>query len=67
MKIVIIGNGMVGYKFCEKLVAKNVSHEFEILVFGEETRPAYDRVHLSSFFDGKTANDRIRNRPAQLE
>ncbi len=58
MKIVIIGNGMVGYKFCEKLVAKmNPTHVNSITVFGEEIRPAYDRVHLSEFFAGKTAED----------
>lgn len=55
MKIVIIGNGMVGYKFCEKLIAK--APESEIVVFGEEIRPAYDRVHLSEFFAGKTGED----------
>jgi nitrite reductase (NADH) large subunit len=56
-KIIIVGNGMVGYKFCEKLVAKAGIGAFDITVFGEESRPAYDRVHLSSFFDGKTADD----------
>lgn len=55
MKVVIIGNGMVGYKLCEKLVATN--KRFELVVFGEEIRPAYDRVHLSEFFAGKTAAD----------
>jgi nitrite reductase (NADH) large subunit len=53
--VVIIGNGMVGYKFCEKLIAK--TNEFKIIVFGEEPRPAYDRVHLSEYFNGKTAED----------
>ena len=57
MKIVVVGNGMVGYKFCEKLIAKNAALQFEIIVFGEETRPAYDRVHLSEFFAGKSADD----------
>ncbi len=57
MKIVVVGNGMVGYKFCEKLITKNAARQFEIVVFGEETRPAYDRVHLSEFFAGKSAND----------
>ena len=57
MKIVVIGNGMVGYKFCEKLTAKAQPGQFEIVVFGEETRPAYDRVHLSEYFAGKTADD----------
>ncbi|MHA8100695.1 nitrite reductase large subunit NirB [Aquirufa nivalisilvae] len=56
MKIIIIGNGMVGYKFCEKLIAKN-PQSVELIVFGEEIRPAYDRVHLSEFFSGKTAKD----------
>lgn len=57
MKIVVVGNGMVGYKFCEKLIAKPAANQFEIVVFGEETRPAYDRVHLSEFFAGKSAED----------
>ncbi len=57
MKVVIIGNGMVGYKFCEKLISKAGSNTIQITVFGEETRPAYDRVHLSEFFAGKTADD----------
>ena len=57
MRIVIIGNGMVGYKFCEKIVAKAKPNEFKLTVFGEEVRPAYDRVHLSEFFSGKSAND----------
>jgi nitrite reductase (NADH) large subunit len=52
MKIVIIGNGMVGYKFCEKLVAKNLA-DIQIVVFGEEQYAAYDRVHLSDFFSGQ--------------
>jgi nitrite reductase (NADH) large subunit len=54
-KIVIIGNGMVGYKFCEKILAK--STEFNLIIFGEEPRRAYDRVHLSEYFNGKTADD----------
>jgi nitrite reductase (NADH) large subunit len=59
MRIVVIGNGMVGYKFCEKLIAKGKGLKFDLLVFGEEARPAYDRVHLSEFFSGKSANDLI--------
>ena len=57
MKIVVVGNGMVGYKFCEKLVARDIARQMEITVFGEEMRPAYDRVHLSEFFAGKSADD----------
>src|SRR5688572_27750504 len=57
MKIVVVGNGMVGYKFCEKLAARNANGKFEIIVFGEEARPAYDRVHLSDYFSGKSADE----------
>src|SRR6478672_5694853 len=64
MKLVVIGNGMVGYKFCEKLVAKSQPFKFDITVFGEEIRPAYDRVHLSEYFAGKTAED-LTMAPAQ--
>ena len=53
--ILVIGNGMVGYKFCEKFVAKESSGKFKITVFGEEPRPAYDRVHLSEYFADQNA------------
>lgn len=48
---------MVGFKFCEKLTDSPAGKEFEIVVYGEEPRPAYDRVHLSSFFSGSSADD----------
>lgn len=56
-KVVIIGNGMVGYKFCEKFVASERFNEYKLTVFGEEPRRAYDRVHLSEYYAGKTAED----------
>ncbi len=57
MRIIVIGNGMVGYKFCEKFISRSSPEEYQITVFGEEIRPAYDRVHLSEFFSGKSADD----------
>jgi nitrite reductase (NADH) large subunit len=56
-RIVIIGNGMVGYKLCEKLMQKGASPSHHVTVFGEERRPAYDRVQLTQYFSGKTAED----------
>lgn len=52
--VVVIGNGMVGYKFCEKLISKG---DFKIICFGEESRRAYDRVHLSEYINGKSADE----------
>ena len=54
-RIIVVGNGMVGYKFCEKLRSRSTA--VDIIVYGEEPRPAYDRVHLSSYFSGSTAED----------
>ncbi|MDO9553447.1 nitrite reductase large subunit NirB [Rhodonellum sp.] len=56
-KVIVIGNGMVGYKFCEKLRAAEGGKDFKLTVFGEEPWPAYDRVHLSAYFSGSKAED----------
>ncbi len=56
MKIVVIGHGMVGHKFLESLAEAGLAHA-QVTVLCEEPRPAYDRVHLSEFFAGKTAED----------
>lgn len=56
-KVVVIGNGMVGHKFCEKVKEKDNYNELEIIVFGEEPYRAYDRVHLSEYFSGKSLSD----------
>jgi nitrite reductase (NADH) large subunit len=53
-KVLVIGNGMVGQRFLESLPA---DAPCSVTVLGEEPRPAYDRVQLSSFFSGKTADD----------
>ena len=47
-RVVVIGNGMVGSKFCDKIIAK--SEKILITVFGEERIRAYDRVHLTDYF-----------------
>ena len=57
IKVIVVGNGMVGYKFCEKFIAKSGHEKYQITVFGEEPRRAYDRVHLSEYFGGKSADD----------
>jgi nitrite reductase (NADH) large subunit len=55
MNVVVIGNGMVGQRFLEQLAKR--SADVEITVFCEEPRPAYDRVQLTSYFSGKSAED----------
>ncbi|MEY3190165.1 MAG: hypothetical protein RIS10_282, partial [Pseudomonadota bacterium] len=55
--LVVIGNGMVGQHFLTSFVTSSGKDEYEIVTFCEEPRPAYDRVHLSEFFSGKSAED----------
>jgi nitrite reductase (NADH) large subunit len=55
--LVVVGNGMVGHKFLELMVQKDVSQTWNLVTFCEEPRVAYDRVNLSGYFSGKTAAD----------
>ncbi len=55
--LLIIGNGMVGQYFLANLVKNPIRSQYEIVVFCEESRAAYDRVHLSSFFSGAGAKE----------
>ncbi len=57
VKLAIIGNGMVGHRFIEALMEKAAESQFEITVFCEEPRVAYDRVHLSAWFSHHTAEE----------
>ncbi|MTW11665.1 nitrite reductase large subunit [Pseudoduganella eburnea] len=52
-KIVVIGHGMVGHQFLKSLPAGSA----QVTILCEEPRPAYDRVHLSEFFSGKSAEE----------
>lgn len=54
-RVVVVGNGMVGHHFVEQLAQQN--SDMEIIVLSAEPRLAYDRVHLSEYFSGKTADD----------
>ena len=50
--LVVVGHGMVGHKVAEVAVARGLTDEWDVVVLGEEEVPAYDRVALSSWFDG---------------
>ncbi|MCD0166455.1 nitrite reductase large subunit NirB [Deinococcus sp. 12RED42] len=49
--VVIIGSGMVGHRLVEQLRAQASAQALNITVLSEESRLAYDRVHLSSHLD----------------
>src|SRR5688572_29901353 len=67
MRIVVIGNGMVGHRCLELAIDAGLAKSHQVVTFCEEPRLAYDRVNLSGFFEGKTAEDLSLVRPGLYE
>ena len=55
-QLVVVGNGMVGHRLVQALADRD-TRSWHVTVLGEETRPAYDRVALSSYVDGTSAEE----------
>ncbi|MEE1753390.1 nitrite reductase large subunit NirB [Streptomyces sp. SP18CS02] len=55
--IVLVGHGMVGQRFLEALAERGVTERARVVVLCEEPRAAYDRVRLTSYFDGRTPDE----------
>ncbi|RIV38658.1 nitrite reductase large subunit NirB [Micromonospora radicis] len=55
--VVVIGNGMVGQRFVDALRSRDPDGRWRVTVLAEENRPAYDRVRLSAYFDGVSADE----------
>ncbi|MDQ6838509.1 MAG: nitrite reductase large subunit NirB [Actinomycetota bacterium] len=56
-RMVIVGHGMVGHKLIDAMIRRGATRTWDIVVIGEEPQGGYDRVHLSSLFDGATPDD----------
>ncbi|MFD9970355.1 NAD(P)/FAD-dependent oxidoreductase [Streptomyces sp. NPDC059011] len=53
--LVVVGHGMAGHRLAEEMLRDPAQERWRIVVLGEEPRPAYDRVALSSLLGGRTA------------
>lgn len=53
--LVVAGHGMVGHHFLEQCVSRDLHLAYQIVVLCEERYAAYDRVHLSEYFSGRSA------------
>jgi nitrite reductase (NADH) large subunit len=53
--VLVVGNGMVSHRFCEKMAEYSLGRH-RLVVVGEEPRPAYDRVNLTSYFAERSAD-----------
>jgi nitrite reductase (NADH) large subunit len=51
--LVIIGNGMVGHHFIAQWQKQAAAAGWQLHIIGAEQQSAYDRVHLSEYFQGK--------------
>ncbi|MGF7239010.1 MAG: nitrite reductase large subunit NirB [Frankia sp.] len=54
--LVVVGNGMVGQRLVDAVRERDAARRWRVTVLGEEPRRAYDRVALSSYFDGVGAD-----------
>ena len=50
-QLVVVGHGMVGHRFVQAAIERGLTEAHDIVVLGEEPRPAYDRVALTSYFE----------------
>jgi len=55
--VVVIGNGMAGWKLCERLTAFAGRGREKVVMLGEEASAAYDRVHLTRLIEGASPDD----------
>ncbi|WP_033215878.1 nitrite reductase large subunit NirB [Kitasatospora phosalacinea] len=55
--LLLVGYGMVGHRFLEALAEAGAAARYRVVVLAEEPRPAYDRVGLTSYFSGRSADD----------
>ena len=62
-KVVVVGLGMVGIAFIEKLMKMDAKRrEYDIVVVGEEPHLAYNRVGLTSFFQHRQVENLYLNK-----
>jgi nitrite reductase (NADH) large subunit len=56
-RVVVVGYGMVAHRFVEALTARDTDGRYDVTVIGEEPRRAYDRVAMTSYLSGVTADE----------
>jgi assimilatory nitrate reductase electron transfer subunit len=59
IRVVVIGNGMAGFRFVQELLDRDPDRRFDITVVGDEPGGAYNRVLLSNVLAGTTRPDAI--------
>ncbi|HEX7478989.1 MAG TPA: nitrite reductase large subunit NirB [Polyangiales bacterium] len=63
--VIVVGAGMVGHRFCQRMRELDKERRFRVILIGEEPRLPYDRVNLTHYYDEKDA-DALQLTPAQF-
>lgn len=56
-RLAIVGNGMVGHCLIQSLADQGIIDQYAITLFCEEPKLAYDRVNLTKYLSGSSAED----------
>jgi len=56
-RLAIIGNGMVGHHLIQTMADQGIIDQYAITLFCEEPTLAYDRVNLTKYLSGSSADD----------
>ncbi|CCO35367.1 nitrite reductase (NAD(P)H) large subunit [Rhizoctonia solani AG-1 IB] len=62
--ILVVGLGMVGIAFIEKILALDEEKRYRIVTCGEERHLAYNRVALTEYFQHRSVEELYLNSPA---
>lgn len=62
--IVVIGNGMVGHRFLERVKKYDAASHFTLVSIGEEPIPHYNRMMLTEYFEHLSV-DRLHLAPSE--
>ena len=62
-RLVVAGFGMVAYRLVERLAALDALGRYDVTLIGEEPCPAYDRVHLTGWFEHRDPQRLALGRP----
>ncbi len=62
-RLVVVGAGMVAHRLVEALTDRDADGAWTVEVYGEEPSAPYDRVGLTSYFEGRAPEDLLLGTP----
>jgi nitrite reductase (NAD(P)H) len=63
IRVFVVGLGMVGLAFIEKMLSQDQEGRYKIITVGEEKHLAYNRVGLTDYFLHRKVDELYLNQP----